>query len=242
MTVAPSFVEEVHPACWYGRNVTRLPSRVSAIVFDCDGLLLDTQTCWSRAESALFAEYGFPFGPAEKNLLIGRTLEAACANMAEYFGVSGEGPRLHRELVPLVEDELSRDVNPMPGANALSASLADRGVSLGVATNSPRRMLDNALASAGLTGYFDVSVAADEVSRAKPDPELYLTAFARLGADPVTGIALEDSTTGVAAARAARCFLVTVPSQPGKELDGDYVTTTLADPVIQEWARTVQRR
>ena len=64
----------------------QLPSIVSAVVFDCDGVLLDTESSWSRAEAALFAEYGFGFGPAEKDLLIGRTLEAACDNMAVYIG------------------------------------------------------------------------------------------------------------------------------------------------------------
>ncbi|WP_255800955.1 HAD family hydrolase [Mycobacteroides abscessus] len=222
--------------------MTELPTHVSGIVFDCDGLLLDTETCWSRAESALFAKYGFPFGPVEKNLLIGRTLEEACANMAEYFGMIGEGSRLRSEFVPLVEYELSRDVTPMPGAEEMLSSLAGRGVSLGVATNSPRQMLDNALESANLSHYFEVTIAADEVARPKPAPELYLTAFDRLGVDPTTGIALEDSATGVAAARAAGCFLITVPSQPGKQLDGDYVTASLADPQVQHWARTVQVR
>jgi beta-phosphoglucomutase-like phosphatase (HAD superfamily) len=68
-----------------------LPPHVSAIVFDCDGPLLDTETCWSRAEASLFADYGFGFGAAEKDLLIGRALKAACDNMAEYFGRPGIG-------------------------------------------------------------------------------------------------------------------------------------------------------
>jgi HAD superfamily hydrolase (TIGR01509 family) len=217
-----------------------LPSHVSGIVFDCDGLLLDTETCWSRAESALFAKYGFPFGPDEKNILIGRTLEAACDNMAEYFGLASQGPQLLDELVPMVERELASDVTPMPGAVGLLSALAGR-VPLGVATNSPRRMLDNALTRAGMAGYFKVSVAADEVSAAKPDPELYLTAFARLDADPITSVALEDSATGVASARAARCYLITVPSQPGKQLDGDYIVSSLADPALKQWATSVGR-
>jgi beta-phosphoglucomutase-like phosphatase (HAD superfamily) len=64
----------------------QLASIVSAVVFDCDGLLFDTESCLSRAEAALFAEYGFGSGPAQQDLLIGRTLEAACDNMAVYSG------------------------------------------------------------------------------------------------------------------------------------------------------------
>lgn len=211
------------------------------MVFDCDGLLLDTEACWSRAEAKLFAGYGFPFGPEQKDLLIGRTLEAACSNMADYFGRPGHGAQLQVELVPLVEAELVQGVQPMPGAVDLVQALAG-SVPLAVATNSPRTMLDVALGSAGLAPYLAVSVAADEVRTPKPHPELYLTAFELLGVSPNAGVALEDSSTGVAAARAAGAYLITVPSQPGKQLDGDFVTTTLADPEIVRWARDLSRK
>jgi len=148
-----------------------LPPHVSAIVFDCDGLLLDTESCWSRAEAALFADHGFGFGPAEKDLLIGRTLEAAWDNMAAYFGMPGAGPQLLADLVPRVEAELSAQVEPTPGTRRLLEYLHGR-VSIAVATNSPRAMLTAALKSSGLADFFEVSVAADEVQHAKPHPEL----------------------------------------------------------------------
>lgn len=219
------------------RAVT-LPRRIGAVVFDCDGLLLDTEECWSRAEAALFAEHGFGFGPEQKDLLIGRTLGTACDNIATYFGRPDSGAQLQAELLPRVEAELAGGVNAMPGACALLERLVGR-IPIGVATNSPRALLDIALASAGFDGFFAVSVAADEVACPKPDPQLFLRAFELLGAAPQTGVAFEDSPTGVAAARAAGAFLVTVPSQPGSRLDGDYVTDTLADAVLIEWAQTV---
>lgn len=219
--------------------VSKLPLRVSGIVFDCDGLLLDTEACWSRAETALFARYGHSFGPAEKDLLIGRAIPSACERMADCLGMAGEGPRLQAELAPLVEAELAAGTRPLPGAEALLAALAGR-VPLAVATNSPRRMLDNALRSAGLTDYFAFTVAADEVRDPKPAPDLYLAAFAALGASPREGVTLEDSATGAAAARASGAYLVAVPSQPDKRLDGDYNTASLADPVLQDWAARVE--
>ncbi len=227
---------------WWRELVTvsamTLPARVSAIVFDCDGLLLDTETCWSRAEAALFADYGFGFGAQEKDLLIGRTLAAACDNMAHYFGRPGTGPQLQAELLPRVEAELAAEVQPMPGARSLVELVAGK-VPIAVATNSPRAMLTAALKSSGFAEFFEVSIAADEVERPKPDPQLYLEAFALLNAEPTAGVALEDSSTGVAAARAARAFLITVPSQPGKQLDGDYVTGALDDPVLIAWAQAL---
>lgn len=219
----------------------RLPVTVSAVVFDCDGLLLDTESCWSRAEASLFADYGFGFGPTEKDLLIGRTLEAACDNMADHIGQPGAGRRLQSELLPRVEAELATTVEAMPGARELLDLLAGR-IPLAVATNSPRVLLNAALASSGLATFFGVSVAADEVERPKPDPQLYQEAFDQLGVDPTAGVALEDSDTGVIAARASGAFLITVPSQPGKRLDGDYITTTLLDPLLTGWAQSVEHR
>jgi HAD superfamily hydrolase (TIGR01509 family) len=219
--------------------VLRLPLRVSAVVFDCDGLLLDTETCWSRAEASLFADHGFGFGPAQKDLLIGRTLETACATMAEYFGRPGNGPQLQAALLPRVEAELATTVEAMPGARELVEHLAGR-VAIAVATNSPRTMLTAALTSSGLAQYFEIGVAADEVAHPKPHPQLYLEAFAR--AKPRDGVAVEDSATGVAAARAAGAYLIAVASQPGKQLDGDYVSHTLADATLIAWAQTVTPR
>ena len=85
-------------------------------------------------------------------------------------------------------------------------------------------------------------MAADEVERPKPDPQLYVTAFEQLGAQPHSGVALEDSATGVASARASGAFVITVPSQPGKRLDGDYITSTLADPLLTSWAQKGRQR
>jgi HAD superfamily hydrolase (TIGR01509 family) len=215
-----------------------LPESVSAIVFDCDGLLLDTEPAWSRAEAALFAEHGFGFGPEQKELLIGRTVEAACATLAGYFGREGEQDALSARLLDLVAGELGVGVTAMPGAAQLVASLAGR-IPLAVASNSARRLLDISLNSSGLSGNFSVTVAADEVERPKPDPQLYLEAFARLDADPVRGVALEDSGTGATAARASGAFLIAIPSLPGKVLGGDFETSSLADPIIQAWGRSV---
>ncbi|MEY1672597.1 HAD family hydrolase [Gordonia sp. ABKF26] len=216
-----------------------LPAHVSAVVFDCDGLLLDTETCWSRAEAALFAEYGFGFGPAEKDLLIGRTLSAACADMAAYFGMPrAAGVELEGKLLTRVEQELSEGVDPMPGALDILNHLGDR-VKLGIATNSPRVLLAAALRRAGIADRFDVSIAADEIANPKPAPDIYLEAFDKLNAAPQTGVALEDSSTGVRSAQAAGVFLVTIPSQPGKHLPGDYVCDSLNDERLTAWSRTV---
>jgi HAD superfamily hydrolase (TIGR01509 family) len=211
---------------------------VSAVVFDCDGLLLDTETCWTRAESALFTEHGFGFGMEQKQLLLGSTIEAAGSAMADYFGRPGDEQAITSRLLDLVEMEVRAAAVPMPGAVELVSSLAGR-IPIAVASNSDRRLLDIILDISDLARFFPVTFAADEVEHPKPDPQLYLEAFAALEADPARGVALEDSGTGAAAARASGAFLIAVPSLPGKVLGGDYETSSLTDPVIRAWGRSV---
>jgi HAD superfamily hydrolase (TIGR01509 family) len=216
-----------------------LPQRVSAIVFDCDGLLLDTEPAWTVGETVVFAENGFDFGPEQKRMVIGKSISAATAAMAEYFGRPGTGNELVQRLLALVEAELLLGVFPLPGVGELLDAIGDR-VPMAVASNSSRRFLDVSLAGSGLAARFAVTVSADEVEHPKPHPELYLEAFARLGADPGAGVALEDSATGIASARASGAFVLTVPSLPGGQPDGDYITNSLADPAVLDWGRTVQ--
>jgi HAD superfamily hydrolase (TIGR01509 family) len=216
-----------------------LPLRVSAIVFDCDGLLVDTEPAWTIAEAAVFAEHGFEFGPEQKRLIIGKSITAATTTMAQYFGKPGIGPELVDQLLALAEEQLLRGVAPLPGAIALLDAIGER-VPIAVASNSNRRFLDVSLAGSGLTERFAVTVSADDVENHKPHPELYLEAFARLDADPARGVAVEDSATGIASARASGAFVLTIPSLPGDEPDGDYIAGSLADPEVLDWGRTVR--
>ncbi|WP_433379552.1 HAD family hydrolase [Actinoplanes sp. CA-142083] len=216
-----------------------LPPTVDAVVFDCDGLLVDTETCWTRAETAIFAEHGHGFGPDRKQIVIGRTLEDAGTAMAGYFDRPGEGPELARRLHDLVAVELKAGADALPGARALVAGLRGR-IPIAVASNSPRPFVDAALKSAGIDDLFEVVVTADDVEHPKPAPDLYLAACARLGADPARSIAFEDSRTGVASAQAAGMYVVGVPSLPGVAPDTDAVFTSLADRTLTRWAAAVR--
>jgi HAD superfamily hydrolase (TIGR01509 family) len=212
-----------------------LPLNVDAVVFDCDGLLVDTETCWTRAETAIFAEHGHTFGPEQKKLVIGRTLEAAGDAMAVHFDRPGEGPSLARHLYDLVAQELAGGADALPGAAELVRRLHGR-VPIAVASNSPRPFVDAALASAGLADLFEHVVAAGDVAHPKPAPDLYLAACVVLNADPVRTVAFEDSATGVAAARAAGTFVIGVPSLAGVALDVDAAFDALTDPALAAWA------
>lgn len=218
--------------------MSELPQAVSGIVFDCDGLLLDTETSWARAEAALLARYGHPFGERERSLLLGRTVEDICEVIATLIGRPGHGAELRDPLNELVAVELGERVTPMAGVRELLGILSQR-FPLAIASNSNRAVLDLILESSGIASHFEVTVAADEVDHPKPHPALYLTAFAELGASATDGIAFEDSSTGIAAARAAGAFVVAVPSDPAAGLDGDFLIASLSDRRLHRWAGTV---
>jgi HAD superfamily hydrolase (TIGR01509 family) len=215
-----------------------LPDRVSAIVFDCDGLLVDTEPSWTVGETVIFAEKGFEFGPEQKRMVIGKSISAATAAMADYFGRPGTGHELADQLLELVEEQLLRGVDPLPGVVELLDAIGDR-IPIAVASNSSRRFLDISLAGSRLAARFAVTVSADDVEHHKPHPDLYLNAFARLDADPRRGVALEDSATGIASARASGAFVLAVPSF-GEVVEGDHIAVSLSDAAVLDWGLTVQ--
>lgn len=216
-----------------------LPTAPEAVVFDCDGLLVDTESRWSVVEAAVFAEHGHPFGPEQKALVIGRTVDSAAEVMAKHFGRPEAAADLAAELLRRAHAEIARAAAPLPGARELV--LACRAaVPVAVASNSPRELLDAALESAGLAGYFSHSFAADEVRSPKPAPDLYLAACEALGVAPERCVAFEDSATGVAAARAAGLYVAVVPSLPGAGLPHDWLGTGLDDPELVAWAAALR--
>jgi HAD superfamily hydrolase (TIGR01509 family) len=203
-----------------------------AVVFDCDGLLMDTEPCWTVAETTLFARHGLPFGPEQKALLIGKALPAAGEAMAVAFDRPGAGPALAAELYALVTVVVADRAEPMPGAYALVERVA-AAVPVAVASNSPRALLDVALARGDFS--FPVSVAADEVAHPKPAPDLYRESCERLGVRPTDTLAFEDSMTGLRAARAAGLPVVGVPTLPDSVFPADLVVDSLLDPDLLAW-------
>lgn len=204
----------------------------AAVLFDNDGLTLDTEVCWTRAEEALFARRGRIFTLAHKQEMIGTSAVVASATLERHLEAPGTGVALMDELHDLLLLELEREVLARPGAIALIDALRAAGIPVGMASNSPRAIVDRALGAAGITGRFDHTIAGDEVVHPKPAPDIYLALAGALDAAPARCVAVEDSPTGVAAARAAGMFVIGIPSLEGVELAADLVALSLADPAV----------
>jgi HAD superfamily hydrolase (TIGR01509 family) len=210
------------------------PALPDAVVFDNDGLLLDTESVWTRAEQDLFELRGLEFTPADKMELVGTSAEVAGKVLERRLGEPGRAAELIEELNELVVAELEHGVEEMVGARELLRTLRERGTPIGLVSNSPIAFVRRSLEIARFEDRFDVVVSAHETAAPKPAPDPYLEACRRLGVDPGPAVvALEDSPTGVAAARAAGLTVIGIPSLEGVALDeAHHIADSLRDEVV----------
>jgi HAD superfamily hydrolase (TIGR01509 family) len=188
-----------------------VPESLLGVLFDMDGLLVDTEPLWFEVESSVMDRLGGSWGSADQQALVGGSLNRSL----DYLLGKATRPA-SRQVVArwmldgMVELLSTRPVPVLPGARELIAEVAAAGVPYGLVTSSEGPIMAAVLDRLEIT--FPVTVCGDDVSHSKPDPEPYLLAAAKVGADPRQCVALEDSPNGVAAAEAAGCVTVAVPS------------------------------
>jgi HAD superfamily hydrolase (TIGR01509 family) len=215
------------------------------VVFDCDGLLLETESRWTIAERAVVEEWGGDWTTDLKRRLLGRAVTEAAGVIAAEVGAA---PESAREIVAALDAGFSAALRThgckaMPGAATLVDALRRAEVPTAVASNTRRAQLQEALLLAGLADAFEATVSAgDEVDggyvlQPKPAPDVYLHACALLSLAPARTLALEDSPTGVAAARGAGLRVLGVPSLQDQKLDADAIVPSLASLTIDDATR-----
>src|SRR5947209_5879759 len=183
----------------------------SAVLFDMDGLLIDSEPVWYDVESEVVRRLGGVWSHEHQAACIGGTLDASCRYI---IGVTGSSVSVDELTTMLLEGMVEHFRAGLPlhaGALELVDAVRARGVPTALVSSSYRVLVDAALDFIG-ADRFDVSVAGDEISRGKPHPEPYLTACQKLSVDPAKCVALEDAASGVQSAEAAGCVVVAVPS------------------------------
>jgi HAD superfamily hydrolase (TIGR01509 family) len=206
-----------------------LGARTRAVVFDLDGVLVDSEGIWAEAEAATVAGLGGEYTQELSAALYGRGHRDGARILAERFG--GDADAIADTLLGHALAGFRRGLEPLPGARDLVARLRGR-VPIAVASNSARVIVETALASAGLEG-FDAVVAGEDVAAAKPAPDPYLEACARLGVAPADAVGVEDSPVGIASAKAAGLYVIGVPSIREQRLDEADLVVASLDRVLE---------
>lgn len=217
---------------------------IKALIFDFDGLILDTETAMFRSWEEIFAEYGITVSPVEWASLLGISsdLQAAYEMIEKHIGgpIDRESIRARRTQLEL---ELLKSEDVMPGVVDLIAEGRARGLRLGVASSSDRKWVIGHLMKLGLHTYFESIRCNDDVSRTKPSPDLYLAVLRDMGLQPNQAIAFEDSLHGVEAAKQAGIFCVAVPNNVTRHLpmpEADLTVNSLSEMELEEYIQMAQ--
>jgi HAD superfamily hydrolase (TIGR01509 family) len=190
-----------------------------AVIFDLDGVLIDSEQLWNEAKEAFVSARGGQWRDDAPGAMIGMSSLEWSAYIHDELGVPLEPEQINREVVGEIDELYRRELPLLPGAVETVRALAARWP-LGLASSANREIIDLVLELSGLTDAFAATVSSEESGRGKPAPDVYLEAARRLGIDPQRCVAIEDSASGIRAGVAAGMAVITVPNPhypPGSE-------------------------
>jgi HAD superfamily hydrolase (TIGR01509 family) len=183
---------------------------VDAVVFDLDGVLVDSEPVWEEVRRGYVAESGGRWQPDSQQRLMGMSTQEWARYLSEDLGVGRDPGRVAIDVVDRMARRYDEDLPLLPGAVDAVRRAATRWP-LGLASSSPRRLIDTVLAGSGLADLFATTVSTEEVPRGKPAPDVYLAVAAKLGVPPAACAAIEDSSNGLRSAHAAGMRVVAAP-------------------------------
>ncbi|MFJ2868074.1 HAD family hydrolase [Kitasatospora sp. NPDC087314] len=210
----------------------------AAVVFDCDGTLMDTESHWHGARAEVLRDFGIAAGPDFTARAAGLHYSDCGRLMAETAGDPALAPEMTDRLLVSFRALVDADPIPMPGAAELVGRLSGF-LPLAVASNCPRDVIEAGLDGAGLLRHFEHIVVPADGLAPKPEPDVYLTAARLCGAEPTDCLAVEDTYCGIRSAVRAGLRVVGVGPHPSAEAREavDLWVATLDEPGLLDWAR-----
>jgi HAD superfamily hydrolase (TIGR01509 family) len=211
---------------------------VAAIVFDLDGVLIDSEGMWNAARAEVAKQFGGRWPPDAPRAMMGMSSTEWSSYMHEELGVTLSGEEISEEVVSRLMKGYSERVPLIPGAREAVARCAQEWP-LGLASSANRPIITLVLERSGLKQYFAVTVASEEVPRGKPSPDVYLEAARRMDEPPERCAAVEDSSNGLRSAAAAGMMVFAVPN---REFPPDDDALTMATEVLDSIAELTPER
>jgi HAD superfamily hydrolase (TIGR01509 family) len=210
----------------------RIGDMIAAIVFDLDGVIVDTEQVWDEVREELAADWGGRYSPAAQRAMMGMSSGEWSCYMHDELGLAQSPEEINDEVVRRLLRRYRADLPLVDGAvgavRALSTSFP-----LAVASSSNRPLIDAILDTAGIADCFAATVSSEEVASGKPSPDVYVEAARRLGIPPERCAAVEDSANGLRAAAAAGMVVV---AYPNRHYPPDDTTLALARTLIDSLA------
>jgi HAD superfamily hydrolase (TIGR01509 family) len=203
---------------------------VDAVIFDLDGVLVDSETVWADVRRRFTLDHGGRWPEGTERKMIGMSSPEWAAYIHDELGVADDPDAIVAAVVEGMERRYKERVPLLPGAVEAVRRLAETWP-LGLASSANRPIIDLVLDKAGLAPSFTVTLSAEEVARGKPAPDVYLETAQRLGVGPERCAGVEDSTNGIKALAAAGMRIIAVPN---KEFPPDPDALARADVVVAD--------
>jgi HAD superfamily hydrolase (TIGR01509 family) len=184
---------------------------IEAVVFDLDGVILQTEEVWDEVRGRYIIERGGRYDEQAQRAMMGMSAPEWSRFLHEDAGVRDEPDAINRAVVELMLEEYRRELPLLPGAVEAVRRVAE-SFPLALASSSNRAIFEEALELAGLTDCFRATVSSEEVQRGKPAPDVYLEAARRLGVAPESCVAVEDSHAGIRSASSAGMRVIAIPN------------------------------
>jgi HAD superfamily hydrolase (TIGR01509 family) len=201
----------------------------AAVIFDLDGVLIDSETVWDEARRELVERSGGTWRDEAQRAMMGMSSVEWSRYMSDELGVPMSADAISTAVVTSLEDRYRERLPLIAGAREAVMRLAGRW-RLGLASSANRSIIDLVLREAELAECFEATVSSEEVARGKPAPDVYLEAARRLASDPVRCVAVEDSSNGLRAAAAAGMLVIAIPNGA---FPPDSDALALADVVLE---------
>ena len=186
---------------------------IVAVVFDMDGVLVDTEHLWDEVREELTTEWGGRYTPEAQEAMMGMSSLEWSRYLHETVGLREPAETINAEVVRRMLARYEVDLPVVPGSVAAVRRLDRLGFRLAVASSSNRELIDAVLRRLELAALFEATVSSEEVARGKPAPDVYVEAARRLEVQPARCAAIEDSASGIRAARAAGMRVVAYPNR-----------------------------
>ena len=212
---------------------------IDAVVFDMDGVIVDSEQVWDDVRQTYTREVGGTFTEEATRAMMGMSSPEWSRYMSESLGVPGTPEQINADIVARMLERYGQEPPLIPGATDAVRRIAARWP-LAIASSSNRELIDMVLHAAGLHSLFQVTVSSEEVAHGKPAPDVYLEAAARLGVEPGRCTAIEDSQAGIRSAKGAGMWVVAVPN-PHFPPDDEALAQAdvVLDSIDKVWPETI---